>query len=489
MMEVSTYQLQRLSREGNILPYYQEFLADTFTPVSAYLKVRQFSPSFLLESAEGGEKWGRYSFIGFSPLYTITYKNGVLKIEGKEGYKETSITEDPFPELSNFMNSFSLPELKELPRFPGGMVGYLSYDMIRCWEELPEFTQKDIPVPEAMFIIPEHLFIYDHVTHRLKIITFIDLKQESLDEGIKKGKEKGEELREYLFTNDIPKTCEVNLSSLHSNFCRYDFERAVEKSREYIRKGDVIQVVISQRWEAKASGDPFSIYRALRSINPSPYMFYLDFGELKLLGASPEVLVRKEGEVIEVRPIAGTRRRGKTPEEDIALEKELLQDEKERAEHIMLVDLARNDVGRVARKGSVVVTQLMVVERYSHVMHIVSHVRGLIDKGENAFSTVKATFPAGTVTGAPKIRAMEIIEELEPTRRGPYAGAVGYFGFSGNADFCITIRSLTLFKNNLYLQTGAGIVADSRPEREYEETVNKAKAMLVALEWSKGGLD
>ena len=472
----------------NLDLYEEEVLADTFTPVSAYLCIRDSSPSFLLESAEGGGKWGRFSFIGFSSMFQISYKDGDLEIKGKnEVFKKVS-TPDPFPQMREFIRSFNLPPLKALPRFPGGMVGYLGYDMIRCWENLPQLSRRDLDVPDAFFIIPEYLLIYDHLTHKLKMVSFINLEEKSREEGYREGRRKMEEIRELLSRNNVKLPSRIEIASLRSNFTPSGFKEAVRRVKKYIREGDIIQAVISQRWKGKVEGDVFSIYRALRSINPSPYMFYLDFGNLRLLGASPEVLVRKEGEVIEVRPIAGTRPRGKTEEEDRYLEEELLSDEKERAEHIMLVDLARNDVGRVAKGGSVEVTELMVVERYSHVMHIVSHVRGIIAPGEDEFSTVSATFPAGTVTGAPKVRAMEIIEEMEPTRRGPYAGAVGYFSFTGNADFCITIRSMLEYGGYIYLQTGAGIVADSQPDREYEETVNKARAILKAFEWSKEGL-
>ena len=487
-MGIEPLVLEKMAQRGNLLPYYREFLADTLTPVAGYLNIFENSSSFLLESAEGGEKWGRYSFIGVSPLYEVTYKDRVLKIEGKNGYREVKITPDPLYELRKFMRKLKFTKSEELPRFQGGLVGYFSYDMVRCWEKLPELSSRDIPFPEAIFIIPESLIIFDHATHKVKVLTLIDLQKESLQAGMKKAKNRTGEIMEMLLRKEIPFSTGISLSELKSNFAQKDFEEAVSKAKQYVYQGDIIQTVISQRWESKFSGSPFAIYRALRSINPSPYMFYLNLGEVKLLGASPEVLVRMENNLVEVRPIAGTRKRGRNEEEDKILERELLSDEKEKAEHIMLVDLARNDVGRVAEKGSVKVTELMGIERYSHVMHIVSHVVGRLERGKDGFEVLKATFPAGTVSGAPKIRAMEIIEELEPSRRGPYAGAVGYFDFAGNLDFCITIRSIMMYQNRLFVQTGAGIVADSVPEKEYEETVNKARALLQAIDWSKNGL-
>ena len=474
-------------QKRNLIPYYSEFLADTLTPVGGYLKISHASPSFLLESAEGGDKWGRYSFIGTSPLYKITYHDKVLKIEGKEGYYNEKVTSDPLPDLRNFVKSLNFKQIRELPRFQGGLVGYFSYDMVRCWEKLPEISLKDTPFPEAVFIVPEILVIFDHITHKVKILTFIDLREDTFIEGKRKSQEKIKRTTDILMGKE-GKSSDFSITELNSNFERKDFESAVKKVKDYIYQGDIIQGVISQRWKGKFSGSPFAIYRALRSINPSPYMFYLNFDDTKLIGASPEVLVRMENKVIEVRPIAGTRKRGKNEVEERKLEKELFSDEKEKAEHIMLVDLARNDVGRVADIGSVKVTELMREEKYSHVIHIVSNVVGNLKKGKDSFDVLRATFPAGTVSGAPKIRAMEIIEELEPSRRGPYAGAIGYFDFSGNLDFCITIRTIMIHKDNLFIQAGAGIVADSIPQKEYEETVNKAKALVEAIEWSKNGL-
>jgi len=479
----------QLAKRGNFIPVYKELLADIETPVTTYLKLKDDSFSFLLESAEGGERWGRYSFIGLNPLLTVTYQRPQMVIASSEKTYTYSEVKDPLPLLRKITNEFHLVEVPGLPRFQGGLVGYFSYDVVRCWERLPAQAKKDTPIPEAIFILPQELIVFDHISHKIKVIAFANIKpEEDLKTCYAVAKER---INEYIQKLQSPlnyTSVPFSLSSVRSNFTQASFMKAVEKTREYIKAGDAIQVVLSQRLEADFKGNDFDIYRALRSLNPSPYMFYLNFGSLKLIGASPEILVRLEKGLITLRPIAGTRPRGKDEAEDKALEKELLADPKERAEHIMLVDLGRNDVGRVARAGTVKVTELMVIERYSHVMHIVSNVIGTLNSGEDAFSVLKATFPAGTVSGAPKVRAMEIIDELEPTQRGPYAGAVGYFSLSEDMDFCITIRTVIVWKDKLYVQVGAGIVADSVPEREYEETMNKAKAMLKAIEWTKNGL-
>lgn len=479
----------KLAKQGNFVPVYKELLADTETPVTTYLKLKNSTSSFLLESAEGGERWGRYSFIGLNPLLTVTYQYPQMTIASTEHTYTYPEVKDPLPLLRKITNEFRLVEVPGLPRFQGGLVGYFSYDAVRCWEHLPARAKKDNSIPEAIFILPQELIVFDHISHKIKVIAFAYIKpQEALKVIYAATKERINKQIQRLHAPLSYPSMPFSLSSVCSNFTQASFIKAVDKIKEYIKAGDAIQVVLSQRLEAKFKGNDFDIYRALRSLNPSPYMFYLNLGRLKLIGASPEILVRLEKDLITVRPIAGTRPRGKDEAEDKALEKELLADPKERAEHIMLVDLGRNDVGRVARPGTVKVTELMVVERYSHVMHIVSNVVGKLKKGEDAFSVLKATFPAGTVSGAPKVRAMEIIDELEPTRRGPYAGAVGYFSLSGDMDFCITIRTVIVWENKLYVQVGAGIVVDSLPEREYEETINKAKAMLKAIEWTKNGL-
>jgi len=478
-----------LAEKANFIPVYKEFLADIETPVTAYLKLKDKGYSFLLESAEGGEKWGRYSFIGCTPILIITYQDERVKISGPEDKDIYERVNDPLPLLRETLREFHLAQLSDLPRFQGGLIGYFSYDIVRCFERLPNISIKDLSIPEAVFVLPKTLIIFDHVKHTVKIVSFVDLRKER---GLKKAYEGAissiekniSQLRSPL--NYGPKA--ISISTISSNFSKESFMSAVDRIRSYIFSGDAIQVVLSQRLSTKIDGDDFSIYRALRSINPSPYMFYLNFDKLKLIGSSPEILVRLEGDLITLRPIAGTRPRGRDENEDLALEEELLNDPKERAEHIMLVDLGRNDVGRVSRPGTVRVTDLMVIERYSHVMHIVSNVTGRLQEGRDAFDVLKACFPAGTVSGAPKIRAMEIIEEFEPTRRGPYAGAVGYFSLSGDMDFCITIRTVVVWEDMLHVQVGAGIVADSVPEREYEETMNKAKAMLKAINWTANGL-
>lgn len=377
-------------------------------------------------------------------------------------------------------------------------MGYIGYDMVRFFEKLPQENIDDLNLPDCIFIFSSCLVIFDHINHTIKIVSHAFIESNALpssqqvDRAYKLATEKIDEIVHRLrkSVKTIPRSPGRKASSpLKSNFTRQDFIRQVRKAKDYIRAGDVIQVVLSQRWEKKIKARPFDLYRALRSINPSPYMYFLKFGDLKIVGSSPEILVRAEKGKVTLRPIAGTRPRGEDEEGDETLKKELLADPKERAEHIMLVDLGRNDVGRVCYYGSVRVDELMTIEKYSHVMHIVSNVVGKLKRGKDQFDLLQACFPAGTVTGAPKVRAMEIIEELEPTRRGPYAGAVGYFSFSGNMDSCITIRTIVVKGDTAYIQAGAGIVADSHPEREYQETKNKAQALLKALEMAERGLE
>jgi anthranilate synthase component 1 len=493
-MNLSLEKFISLSKKYNIIPLYREIIADLDTPVGFFLKLGR-KPSFLLESVVGGEKWGRYSIIGIDPAVIITAKGRSINVKKTKGLdfnveeKSRKIKGEPFVFLKDFLNKFKAYIDHELPRFFGGMVGYISYDTVKLFEKVPDMKRPPIDMPDIFLMIPQTLLIFDNLKQSIKIVCncFIDGKaeivykkaQKKIDEIINAFKShKDERFRTYLA---VPEKEGKTLHGFSSNFTKEEFLEAVKKAKEYVLSGDVVQVVISQRFSSESSAHPFDIYRALRIINPSPYMFYIDTGEAYLVGSSPEILVRLEDEKITLRPIAGTRRRGKTEEEDLALEKELLSDEKEKAEHIMLVDLGRNDVGRVAEIGTVNVTELMTVERYSHVMHIVSNVEGKLRKGLDMFDVFMSCFPAGTVTGAPKVRAMQIIEELEPTRRGPYAGAVGYFGFSGNMDMCIGIRMLVIKDKKVYVQAGAGIVADSVPENEYNETVNKAKAMLKAV--------
>ncbi len=480
---------KEMAGEGNLVPVYREILGDLDTPVSAYKKLRGRGPSFLLESVEGGEKWGRFSFLGFQPSLFFTVQNGEVSLESQGTRQVLAPGRNPFQHLRQVLAGVQAAPPPGLPRFWGGLVGYLSYDMVRYIERLPD-SKPATPVPEAQFMLADHLLIFDNLRQTIKVVVLAHLRpgrslKKQYEEAMVRIQEIVASLRQPAPQSTAPPEDKLLLTS---NLTPEEFQAMVLRGKEYIAAGDVIQVVLSQCFRAPWRGDALDLYRALRCINPSPYMFYLDLGPLQLVGASPEILVRLEGRQITYRPIAGTRPRGKTPEEDKALEKELLNDPKERAEHIMLVDLGRNDVGRVAKIGSVRVPELFSIERYSHVMHIVSQVEGELPAERDGVDLLQATFPAGTVAGAPKVRAMEIIEELEPTRRGPYAGAVGYLSFEGNLDFCITIRSFTVHQGQVYLQVGAGIVADSDPAREYEETVNKAMALRRSLEMATAGL-
>ena len=478
-------EFELMAEQGNLIPVYQEFLADVETPVSAYLKIRDKAFSYLLESADGGERWGRYSFIGYKPHVVVLSR--LNEIEIREGSEKRVLKDvkNPLDVLRDLSLRFKSVPSKDLSRFQGGLVGYFNYDLIRMWERFPGISPEDSELPECLFTASSRLIIFDHLSHKIKVVAFAHLRDGADPKAVytQACQEVGEaidELKRPL--SAVSGEDQFSLSGLNSNFRKEEFEEAVRKAKDYIVAGDVIQVVLSQRFSGEMAGDDFALYRNLRSVNPSPYMFYLNFGETKLIGASPEILVRLTDGKIELRPIAGTRPRGETTEEDQALEKELMADPKERAEHIMLVDLGRNDVGKVAVAGSVTVPRLMEVERYSHVMHIVSRVEGILKPGMDSFDVFMSSFPAGTVSGAPKIRAMEIISELEPTQRGPYAGAVGYFAFNGNMDFCIVIRTIAIIKNKLSIQVGAGIVADSSPDGEFQETMRKGAAMFKAIE-------
>jgi len=481
-----------MASQGNLIPVYQEFLADTETPVSAYLKIRDKTFSYLLESADGGKKWGRYSFIGYKPFLTTLSRDGEMEIS--KGTETTRLKDvgNPLQVLRDTIKPIRPVTVPGIGPFQGGLVGYIHYDLVRKWESLPGISPEETVMPESLFTASKRLIIFDHLTHQIKVIAFAHLRKnddlkELYDLACEEVNETIAELHRPL--SSLSERPPFSLTDLESNFNRDDFEGAVRRAKEHIVAGDVIQVVLSQRFSGNLAGDDFTLYRNLRSVNPSPYMFYLNFGEIRLIGSSPEILVRLTDGKIELRPIAGTRPRGDSPEADQYMEKELLADPKERAEHIMLVDLGRNDVGKVARPGSVTVPRFMEVERYSHVMHIVSRLEGLLKPQMDGFDLFMATFPAGTVTGAPKIRAMEIINELEPSPRGPYAGAVGYFGFNGNLDFCITIRTISIVQSKLSIQVGAGIVYDSSPEKEYQETLKKAAAMFQAIERSKNDSD
>ena len=491
MVIPSLEDFERMANQGNLIPIFEEIHFDWETPISAFRKIDDGKFSFLLESVEGGEKWARYSFLGSGPSSLFRskgeefeiIKNGVVLQKGRE--------KDPLQALENFLGRYRPVLHDSLPRFFGGAVGYVNYDLIRSFEKIPTLLPEDHSLYDCYFMIADTLLVFDNVKQKVKVISNVLLDgQRPLRETYQEAKEKIGKTIAKLQNPTFPSPPKQSFSPspLRSNSSKEEFMKRVERAKEYIKAGDVIQVVLSQRFSSDLHCEPFDIYRALRSINPSPYLFYLKMDDSVLLGASPEVMVRLEGRQIELRPLAGTRPRGKTPEEDRKMEKDLLADEKEMAEHIMLVDLGRNDVGRVSEIGSVEVTALMEVERYSHVMHIVSNIRGALGPGKNAFDVFRATFPAGTVSGAPKIRAMEIIEELEPIRRGPYAGAAGYFSFSGNLDTCITIRSILIKEGKAYVQAGAGIVADSDPEKEYEETLNKAQALFKAIQQAEEGL-
>ncbi len=477
----------------NLIPVYKEIMADLETPISIFQKVCKNGPSYLLESGEVGEKFGRYSFIGCRPFINFQSKNGTVKVEnGGDGKTKKG---NPLKVLRQVMKGFSPGEDPELPRFYGGAVGYMSYDIVRYLENIPLPEVDDLDLPEASLIFAGLVLIYDHWRHTLKIVANVWVKEEPEKEYERACRE----IQEVLdaLKNPFPSVqdrdvSEEKLSSEEltflSNFIQENYEDKVLKAKDYIAQGEIFQVVLSQRFEAPLTTHPFKLYRALRMVNPSPYMYYLNFGDLMVVGSSPEPLVRLENGIVETRPIAGTRPRGKTPEEDLNLAEDLLKDEKERAEHIMLVDLARNDLGRICEYGSIEVNDLFSVEKYSHVMHMVTEVKGTLRDGYDALDVLAACFPAGTVSGAPKIRAMEIISELEPNQRGPYAGAVGYFGFSGNMDTCITIRTMVIKGNKVYVQAGAGIVADSQPAREYQETQHKAAALLKTLNTVREGL-
>jgi len=478
-----------LAKKGNLIPVYKEILADTDTPVTAYLKVGG-SPSFLLESVEGGETWARYSFIGSRPSRIIRGKGNRVEILENGNPPQTIDTEDPVSLMQAEIAKYRPVEITGLPRFFGGLVGYIGYDMVGCFETIDLKKKQGLDLPDFFLMLTDTLLIFDNLRQKIKVISnaHIDGKspEEAYGEAVNKINGLIALLRAPLMLEEKP-VGDSN-SEVSSNCTREAFMASVDAAKEYIRAGDIFQVVLSQRFSRVSSADPFNVYRALRVINPSPYMYYIDIGDARIVGSSPEILVRLEGRNIVLRPIAGTRRRGVSEEEDKALEEELRRDPKEIAEHIMLVDLGRNDVGRVAESGSVRVTEMMAVERYSHVMHLVSNVEGRLKDGLTAFDVLASCFPAGTVSGAPKVRAMEIIDELEPAERGPYAGSVGYFSYSGNMDTCITIRTLIIKDGTIYVQAGAGIVADSSPESEYTETVNKARGMLKAVDMAEEGL-
>jgi anthranilate synthase component 1 len=482
------------AKEGNLIPLYREILADHETPVSAFAKIDHGPSAYLLESVQGGEKWARYSFLGSGSPILMVEDRGDLLI--KQGSRTRRIPSEgaPLERLREFMEAFRPVTVPELPRFVGGAVGYLGYDMVKTFEALPSRRKESLGLPDFAFLLTDTLLIFDNVAQKIKVVANAHVASPAERDVRAAYREATTRIEEMIARLKRPlrrikskrRRTPIRFTS---NMSKADFEKMVVRTQEYIKAGDIFQCVLSQRWETNLHAPPFQLYRALRVVNPSPYMYYLRLGGVELVGSSPEILVRCEDGLVSVRPIAGTRRRGSTAEEDAQLERRLLADTKERAEHIMLVDLGRNDVGRVAERGSVHVESLMNVERYSHVMHIVSNVTGKLEQGKTVYDVLKACFPAGTVSGAPKIRAMEIIEELEPTKRGPYAGAVGYVSFSGNMDMCINIRTVVVSRHRAFIQAGAGIVADSNPEHEYEETCNKARAMMKAIELAEQGLE
>jgi anthranilate synthase component 1 len=481
---------------ANLIPVYREFAADLETPVSVYLKLLgESGPSFLLESVEGGEQLGRYSFVGVNPRGMVTLNGREVTLDTRDGEEVRTLVagEDILDVLREDMAQFKPADLDDLPRFNGGAVGYLGYDVVRFFEEIPEPADSVVDIPDAVFLLADTLVVFDHARHRL-IILANSLVGEDVEQAYVEAIQRIDRISEKLL-RPLPAVPQSNwggkkIGPTVSNKTQDQYETLVRQAKEYIAAGDIFQVVLSQRFSRRTDAHPFALYRALRMLNPSPYMFYFDFGDLDLqvIGASPEMHVRLEDGIASVRPIAGTRWRGANEAEDLELEEELINDPKERAEHVMLVDLGRNDIGRVCVYGTVPVRDLMSIERYSHVMHIVSRVEGQIRPGLDAFDLMRATFPAGTVSGAPKVRAMEIIEELEGQRRGLYAGAAGYFSYDGSMDTCIAIRTMLMHDGEVFVQAGAGIVADSDPTREYEECVNKAKALMVAVDRAEQGL-
>jgi anthranilate synthase component 1 len=467
---------RRLARSFDVVPLYAEFIGDLETPISAVLRFAQEDTVFLLESAESAERFGRYSFLGFDPKRALSYRDGLYTVVDADGVREVPAG-DPFRGLAKIVGKKSVAPLLNLPAFVGGAVGYFSYDAVRYLEHLPDAPADDLAVPEACFAVTLLVSLVDAAGLR-------DVEGEGFSAAYRRAADDIRRIAERLSAPLVRRTPAFGTGvEISSNFTREGYEEAVEAAKEYIRAGDAFQIVPSQRFAAEIGDlDPLLLYRGLRTVNPSPYMTYLKLGGLTLVGASPEPLVRVEGRRVMTRPVAGTRGRGGTPDEDAALAEELLADEKERAEHVMLVDLGRNDLGRVSEVGSVGLESFMEIERYSHVMHIVSTVEGDLREDLTALDALAAAFPAGTVSGAPKVRAMEIIDELESTRRGPYAGATGYYGVDGRLDTCITLRTALLKDGVAYFQAGGGVVADSVPSLEYEETRNKARAMEQALE-------
>lgn len=483
---ITREQFQSYAEQGyNAIPVVREVLADLDTPLSAYLKLANGPHTYLLESVEGGEKWGRYSIIGLAAksVFKVTGRKVVIETGGKV---ESEIeTDDPFSEIQRFQSRFKVPEMEALPRFSGGLVGYFGYDCVAYIEPHLKNHDKDdvLGCPDIYLMVSDRIAVFDNVSGKILLIVHADPDE---NDAYNRAVAELDSLANTLTGSSVPglpavPAQDIDETDFKSGFTRDGFMDGVRRIKEYILEGDVMQVVLSQRMSIPFKAPPLNLYRALRCTNPSPYMYYLHLGDFHVVGASPEILVRLEDGIVTVRPIAGTRPRGKTEDEDRALEEDLLADPKECAEHLMLIDLGRNDVGRIARTGSVKLTDKMVIERYSHVMHIVSNVTGELAEGHSALDVLAATFPAGTLSGAPKIRAMEIINELEPSRRGVYGGAVGYLSWDGNMDTAIAIRTAVIKDDTLYIQAGGGIVADSVPENEWDETMNKGRAIFRAV--------
>ena len=480
-------EFQSLARQARFVPVYRQLTADTLTPVTAYQRIASGAWAFLFESVIGGEKIGRYSFVGSHPFLTLTATGHSVVIEhiGKERREFESA--DPLKDLDALVAQYQSVAIPGLPRFCGGAVGFAGYDVIRYTENLPNVPADDRHLPDLCFALYDAMIVFDHIRKVVLVVALADTANGDLEESRARAEERLDVLcRQLSFSGGDVALTDVDLTVepapvVKSNFTQPQFHAAVEKCREFIKAGDIFQVVISQRLEYPSPAKPLDVYRSLRMVNPSPFMFLLKTPDVDLVGSSPEIMVRVEDREVTIRPLAGTRKRGKTAQDDRKLAEELLADPKERAEHVMLIDLARNDVGRVAQYGTVSLTDVMVVERYSHVMHITSNVSGQLREGLSAVEALRAGLPAGTVSGAPKVRAMEILDSVEPFKRGPYGGAVGYFDFTGNMDTCIALRTLVIKDGTIYIQAGAGIVADSEPEAEYQETLSKARAMLKAI--------
>lgn len=480
-----------LSDSYNLIPIVKHVMADTETPIRVFHHFYEEEHAFLLESVEGGANWARYSFIGTDPFLHVQAKKG--RIEVVQHGESVQLGGKPIEALKALLSSYKSPNLPDMPRFTGGAVGYFGYDLLQYYENLPAHRLDDLAMNDMQFMFCDQVIVFDHLKQQLQVIANVHVPANAKEPAIRAAYEAAEakieatiaRLKQPIHVPPLaaftPDMVNSDVEGIQSNLTKEQFMNNVDQAKEYIRAGDIFQVVLSQRFETTTEASPLHVYRILRSMNPSPYMYYLKMADEVIVGASPELLVRVEGDTVETRPIAGTRPRGKTPEQDVALEKELLADQKELAEHLMLVDLGRNDIGRVAEYGTVQCDSFMEIERYSHVMHIVSNVSGKLRQDKDFYDAFISCLPAGTVSGAPKLRAMEIIAELENEARGAYAGAIGYLGFSGNLDTCITIRTLIFKNGKAYAQAGAGIVADSVPENEYMETVNKAKAALKAI--------